>query len=64
MLLHGSKLRLHIFGLMGEEFLRIFRLNEFLGMIERGLYMRSVKLSAFVLTSLTLACIMFAAPSA
>src|SRR3984893_3750715 len=40
MLLHGGELLLHIFGLMGEDFLRILRLNELLGVIERRLQMR------------------------
>ena len=35
-----SDVLLHIFGLMGEEFLRILRLNELLGMVERRFYMR------------------------
>jgi hypothetical protein len=40
MLLHGGELLLHIFGLMGEDFLGILRLNELLGVIERRLQIR------------------------
>jgi hypothetical protein len=40
MLLHGGELLLHIFGLMGEDFLVILRLNELLGVIERRLQIR------------------------
>ena len=39
MLLQGGEL-LHIFGLMGEDFLGILRLNELLGVIERRLQIR------------------------
>ena len=40
MLLHGGELLFHIFGLMGEDFLGILRLNEPLGVIERRLQIR------------------------
>jgi hypothetical protein len=40
MLLHGGELLLNIFGLMGEDFLGILRLNELLGVIERRLQIR------------------------
>ena len=40
MLLHGGELLLHIFGLMGEDFLGILRMNELLGVIERRLQIR------------------------
>ena len=40
MLLHGSELLFHVFGLMGEDFLGILRLNELLGVIERRLQIR------------------------
>jgi hypothetical protein len=40
MLLHGGELLFHVFGLMGEDFLGILRLNELLGMIERRLQIR------------------------
>ena len=40
MLLHGGELLFHIFGLMGEDFLVILRLNELLGVIERRLQIR------------------------
>jgi hypothetical protein len=40
MLLHGGELLLNIFGLMGEDFLGILRLNELLGVLERRLQIR------------------------
>src|ERR1700736_2279632 len=40
MLLHRGELLLHIFRLMGEDFLRVLRLNELLGVIECCLHMR------------------------
>ena len=40
MFLHGGELLFHIFGLMGEDFLGILRLNELLGVIERRLQIR------------------------
>jgi hypothetical protein len=40
MLLHGGELLFHIFGLMGEDFLGVLRMNELLGVIERRLQIR------------------------
>ena len=40
MFLDGGELLLHIFGLMGEEFLRVLRVNELLGVVERCLHVR------------------------